>query len=255
MGSHHTVALVVLSLLTGVLMAFVFKWTSNPRAIKTAKDRLKARILEMRIYQDDPLLILRAFGGTLKSNGVYLSKLLRPVIFLVPPVMIVFMQMDARYSHRPLSEGSQTILSVTLADGTDPYTTPITLETPPGVVAETKPVRVAGPPEVDWRLRITEAGTHTIAVKVAGEAYTFPLVAGPAYRMIGAARHRDGLMEPLLHPALPAIPDQAPIAGVSLRYPSASYPLLAWNVHWIVVFLAYSLIAAIALKFIIKFEF
>ncbi len=71
--------------------------------------------------------------------------------------------------------------------------------------------------------------------------------------MIGGARG-SSFIEPLLHPALPPIPDGSPIESVTLRYPPARYPLFFWRVHWIVAFLFYSLVAAAAVKLVVGFE-
>ncbi|MEE9268917.1 MAG: hypothetical protein V3V49_01510 [Candidatus Krumholzibacteria bacterium] len=253
-GDRHTVGLVALSLLTGVVMAYVFKWTSNAAAIKAAKEKLKARILEMRIYQDDPVLIIRGFGGTLGANGRYLGTLLRPFIILLVPVVIVFMQMDERYSRQPLASGETTILSVSLKEGIDPFRTELDLNLGGGVVADGPPVRVAETREIDWRLRVDGPGTHEVTLSGGGSLYTFPLVAEDGYRMIGHERNASGWVEPFLHPALPAIPKDSPIARVTVAYPGASYPFLRWDLHWIAIFIIYSFAAAIVLKFVIKFE-
>ena len=112
--------LVWLSLLTGVVMAVVFKYAQNARAIRAAKDKLKGRILEMRIYQDDPALIVKGFFGAMRANLRYLGTMLVPFIALLIPVVIVFMQMDERYGRRNLDPRAQTILSVQLKEGLDP---------------------------------------------------------------------------------------------------------------------------------------
>lgn len=252
-STHHTLALVVLSLLTGIGMGFVFKWTSNERAIRVAKDRLKARILEMRIYQDDPILILKGLGGTLKSNGAYLRALLKPMVFLMIPVIIVFMQMDERYSRRPLDEGARTILSVQLANGLSPFENDVALSSDGGIVEDSRPVRVEDTGEIGWRLRVESPGTYDVTLSTGDHSYTFPVVAEDAYKMIGRER-TTAWIEPLLHPAMPAIPSGSPFEKIEIHYPGARYPLLLWNVHWIVIFIVYSFISALALKFIIKFE-
>ncbi|MFQ5512432.1 MAG: hypothetical protein ACE5EO_11360 [Candidatus Krumholzibacteriia bacterium] len=253
-GDRHTVGLVALSLLTGIAMAYVFKWTSDAAAIKAAKEKLKGRILEMRIYQDDPVLIVRGFGGTLGANGVYLGTLLKPFLILIVPVVIVFMQMDERYSRRPLSEGETTIVSVALKQGVDPFRTEVGLSVNGGVAQDARPVRVGETGEIAWRLRVTGPGTHEVTLSGGGGLYTFPVVAEDGYRMIGHVRNAGGLVEPMLHPALAAIPEGSPFERITVDYPGASYPFLSWHLHWIAIFVIYSFAAAIALKFIIKFE-
>jgi hypothetical protein len=253
-GSHHASALVGLSLLTGAAMAFVFKWTSRASAIRTAKQKIKAHILEMRIYQDDPVLILQGFGATLLANLRYVRTLLRPMLVLIVPLIVVFMQMDARFARRPLSEGTTTLLSVQLRDGTNPFDTPITLSTHDGLTADSRPVRVRETRSVGWRLRVVHPGTHAVSIGAGDHTYAFSVVAGERYRMIGHERNASSWIEPLLHPTMPSIPSGSPLARVAVAYPPAAYPLLLWEIHWIAVFIIYSFLAAIIVKSIIKFE-
>ena len=208
----------------------------------------------MRIYQDDPGLIFKALGRTLGSNMVYLGSLLKPILVLIVPVMIVFMQMDERYGKKALDVDDTTRLSVQLNEGSDPFDTPVSLNAAAGIAIDTKPVRIADSREIDWRLRVTEPGAHEITLRAGDSEYTYPVSADPKAKMIARGRSR-GFMEPFVHPAAPAIPAETPFARISVEYPGASYPFLAWHVHWIVIFLIYSFVAAIAMKFIIKFEF
>jgi hypothetical protein len=252
--TNHTLGLVGLSVLSGILFAFVFKWMSNPGAIRHAKDRVKARILEMRIYQDDPVLILKGFGGTVRSNLGYLRVLLKPIVILLVPLVIIWMQLDERYSHRPLEEGARTLLQVQLAEGMDPFQAGVTLSTDGGIVADSRQVRIADTRRIGWRLRVESPGTHDVTLSsTGGGSYTFPVTAEERYQLLG--RKRDtSWTEPLLHPGMPPIPSGSPFAAVELEYASASYPLLFWRVPWWAVFLFYLSLAAIILKLIIKFE-
>lgn len=252
--THHTLQLVWLSLLTGFGMAYVFKLTSSQRAIKRTKDRLKARILEMRLYQDDVVLILRGLGGALRNNMVYLGTIFVPFLIMVVPVAIVFTQLDQRYSRSNLVPGSNPLLTVQLKEGLNPFDTGVELTIEDGVVPRGKPVRDSVSRKVIWRLQVDVGGTHDVTVYAKGSSYTFPLVAESAYRMIGSERSASGLFEPLIHPALPPIPPDSPFQLIAVDYPAARHPLLGWHVHWIVIFLVYSLIAAAALKMLIGIE-
>jgi len=253
-GQANTISLVALSLVTGVGMAVVFKYTSNPKAIKRTKDKLKGRILEMRIYQDDPLLIFKALGRTLLSNFSYLGSMLKPIAILIIPVMIIFMQMDERFGRSGLDVNDTTRLSVLLKDGKDPFATPVKLSSEQGIVIDTKPVRVARTREIDWRLKVAHWGTHRLILESEGSKYVFPVTARQGTKMIAHER-TTGFMEPLIHPAAAPIPSDSPFARVAVEYTGARYPFLVWHVHWIVIFLVYSLLSALMMKYLIKFEF
>jgi hypothetical protein len=253
-GTHHTLGLVWLSLLTGAGMAFVFKVTSDGRAVRRSKDRFKSYILEMRIYRDDLGTVLGAFFRALWSNVLYLGSILKPLLVLVIPVVIVFLQLDERYARSHLDPGSSTLVTVRLAEGLDPRALDASITPGSGAVVDAPPVLISETREIAWRMRINSTGTPTAVLSVAGTKYALPVVAEPSYRMIGHRRSKAKFFEPLVHPALPAIPGGSPIESVRVQYPSASYPLLFWDVHWIVIFIVYSLIAAIAIKLIFGFE-
>jgi hypothetical protein len=252
--THHTLQLVWLSLLTGLGMAYVFKLTSSQKAIKRTKDRLKARILEMRLYQDDPVLIFKGLSGALKGNLSYLGTIFVPFLIIIIPVAIVFMQLDQRYSRAPLTPGSTVLLSVQLEQGFDPFETDVEFTPTEGVSTQGKPVRDAATREIIWELDVDSLGTHDLTLYAKGTTYTFPLVAETSYRMIGNERSASGVFEPLLHPALPPLPADGPFHRVHVDYPPARHWLLGMEVHWIVIFLVYSLISAAALKFLIGIE-
>lgn len=252
--THQAIGLVWLSLLTGVGMAYVFKLTSNREKIKRSKDRFKSFILEMRIYQDDLGVVFAAFFGALRANLVYLRHILVPFLVLIVPAAIIFMQMDERYGRSHIPAGSMTVLAVFLAEGNDPFDIGFSIACGPGVSVDAGPVRIREEREIDWRLKIDSPGAHTVTLSIEGHDYTVPLIAEPAHRMIGSTRSASSFIESFLHPGFPPIPDNSPIKTVKLHYPGASYPLLFWRVHWIVIFLVYSLIGAGAIKLLVGFE-
>jgi len=252
--THHTLGLVWLSLLTGAGMAYVFKLTSDRRKIKKSKDRFKSFILEMRIYQDDLGVVFTAFFSALRANLVYLRHVLVPFLVLVVPAAVIFMQLDERYGRSHIPAGSTTVLTVVLAEGADPFGIRSFVACGPGVSVDAGPVRIREERELDWRLKIDSSGTHDVTLSIEGHDYTVPLVAEPAHRMIGSTRSASSFVESFLHPGLPPIPDNSPIKTVKLHYPGVSYQLLLWRVHWIVIFLVYSLVGAVAVKLLVGFE-
>lgn len=252
--THHTLQLVWLSVLTGIGMAYVFKITSSQKTIKRTKDRLKARILEMRLYQDDPVLIFRGLGGALEYNFAYLGTIFVPFLIMVVPVAIVFTQLDQRYSRSYLTPGETALLSVQLKEGLDPFETAVEVHIEGGATPRGKPVRDAVTRETDWQILVDAGGMPQVTLYAKGASYSFPLVAESTYRMIGNERRATALFEPLLHPGLPPIPPESPFQRIRVEYPPASHWLLGWHVHWIVIFLFYSVLAAFALKIFVGIE-
>ena len=51
----------LLSLITGLLMVLIFRYTSDQNAIRQAKDRLKAHLLAVRLFQDQLPVVLSSY--------------------------------------------------------------------------------------------------------------------------------------------------------------------------------------------------
>lgn len=253
-GDNRTAALWGLSLATGVALIFLFKATSNQDRIKATRDAFKARILEMRIYQDDVLLIFKALGGALWTNVAYLRASLKPILVLLVVAMPVFIQLDERYGREHITPGDTALLTVTLKDGVDPMTTPITASGGDAVTIDAPPVRVPSAREIDWRLRVRSAGTHPFTVTAYDAPYEFPVVAAASNRTIGFTRTANSAGETLLHPSLPEIPRNSPIESVHIQYPTPDYSLVFWRTPWWVVFIVVVSLGALIPKLLFRIE-
>ena len=251
--ARHTLGLVWLSLLSGAGMALVFKSTTNPSRIRAAKARFRSYIYEMRIYQDSLRTIFGAFFQSLWSNILYIRSILLPVLILIIPMILVITQLDERYGASHLHVGDSAVLTALLASGGDPQEIDAGLTCSPGARVDAGPVRIAGTNELSWRVRIDEAGTHEATLSIGGDEYSMRLVAEPAHWKIGRTRGVKAL-ESLIHPGMRPIPEGSKIEYVHIDYPRAAYQLLFWKVHWLVIFLFYSVVGAAAIKLLIGFE-
>ena len=247
-GDNRTLALSALSFLTGVALIFIFKAVSNQRRIKEARDKFKAYILEMRIYQDNIVLIHKALFKALGTNLTYLRVSLVPILVLVAVVFVVFVQLDERYGRRHLDTTDRALLAVTLKDGLDPRTAQFQLRADDGLEVDSPPVRSSVQGMIYWRIRASQPGTRQLHVSVYDQTYSFPVRAERSNRPIGHIRSNGSVFSPLLYPSLPKIPKDSPMKAVELRYPSADYPLLLWRTHWLVIFIVFSLLGALIPK-------
>ena len=75
--------LLIVSVLTGLMMLLIFKGVSHQEKIRSAKNRIKGHLLELRLYNNDVGLSMRALVDVLASNGLYLVHALRPMLVLM----------------------------------------------------------------------------------------------------------------------------------------------------------------------------
>ena len=77
--------LILISLLAGVGMLWVFKKTSDPRRIRAVKHLQMAYLLEMRIYREEPGVVWRAQTSLLAANLRYIGLMVRPALWMAAP--------------------------------------------------------------------------------------------------------------------------------------------------------------------------
>jgi len=239
--------LVVVSLLTGLVLLLVFRYTSNQRGIRAAKDLIISHLLELLLYRDELRVVMRAQARLAKDNLRYLGHALVPLVFMIPPVLVLLIQMDLRYGHQPLQVGERTILAVKLRPG-DPGPDQISLSVPPGVEVETPALRMPAVGEVDWRLRAETPGDYRLVIKLGREEFEKRLVVGERRGLVSPRRVGTGLWQKFLNPGEPPLPADGPIASVSVTYSGASLPLFGWRLHWIWPWLILSMAFGYALK-------
>ena len=79
----------VFALLTAVLTLVVVRSTSDQKAIRRVKDRMGAHVLEVRLFSDQPGVVLRAYLSLLGNTVLYLRHSLRPFFVLAIPLLLL----------------------------------------------------------------------------------------------------------------------------------------------------------------------
>jgi len=115
-GVHPLWYLFFFSLLAGILMLLIFRYTSNQKKIKETKDKIKAYLIEVRIFNEDLGILLSAQKNLLFYNAKYLMHALKPILFMIVPVSIILIQLQGWFGYKPLGIGESTLLKVKFTD-------------------------------------------------------------------------------------------------------------------------------------------
>jgi hypothetical protein len=86
----------------GVLALIAFKHISWQKGIKAAKDRIKGHMIEIRIYQDDLVVVGQSVLKILGRNLQYVTLNFGPFIPLAIPFVFVMAQFVVRYAYDPV---------------------------------------------------------------------------------------------------------------------------------------------------------
>ena len=241
--------MLVVSLLTGLVMLVIFKYTSNQAGIRRTKDRIKAHLLEMRLYQDSLRNSFKAQGGILKANLKYMSHSLKPLLVMIVPVILILIQLNFWFAYRPLKPGVPVLLKVTLRDSLSPMETEVELQPAPGLQIETPGLRIEEEAEVDWRISFTEAGDFNLKIQVGSEILNKSVSVGQKpLRILSPRRVTRNLWDQLFYPAEPPLDKNSAVQNIELLYPAGGLPFLGWNMHWLIAFFIFSVLFGFSLK-------
>jgi uncharacterized membrane protein (DUF106 family) len=247
-GSHRTAGLVALSIVTGAALTLLYRALADETRIRRTREVFKAHVLEMRLYPDDMMLIMRALGGAIAAQGAYLRAAARPIIVVALIAVPFFLQIEARYAHAPLSPGENTIVTARLKPGLDVRAVPSTLTSTAGKITtaaeiDARSVRAPAAREVSWRVN-AQVARQPLELHVYDQKYRFDVSTQHNGRAIGTERRARSIMGGLTDIGLPAIPSDSPIERVTVAYPHASYFVFGKRMSWLAVFALGTLVGA-----------
>lgn len=242
---------VVLSVVVGLLMVVVFRYTSDQAAIKIAKDRLKAHVLAVRLYQDQLSVVLHSYGRILLETGRYLRLSFRPVLFVIVPLTIVIVQVDRYLGSTPLPSGKDFLITahVASAEALDA----VSLQVPPQLTITAPAVHAPSSGEVIWRVSPQREGNYDITVRVGEQSISKSVVVGSGMAKLSPLR-TAGHWDRWLSSAEPALPANSSVRTIEVAYPVRDVPLAGFEWNWIWLFFVLSLVAGFFFKTVLGIE-
>jgi uncharacterized membrane protein (DUF106 family) len=254
-GMNPWVAMLVVSLLTGIFMIFIYKLTSNQAGIAKTKNLIKAHLLELRLYKDSMSTSFRSYGSILWCNLKYIGHALRPMLVMIIPMVLILIQLNAWFGYRSLREGEPFLLKVKLAEGRDPMQTNLEVAPSPAYDVETPALRMQEEREIDWRLKPKQSGLHEIAFTLDGSKVvkTLAVKQKPLSR-ISPLKPGRRFFDLAFNPSEPALAKDTPIQSIEVAYPEARLVFLGIRFHWLVAFFLLSIVFGFGLKGVFKVE-
>ncbi|MGD8627486.1 MAG: hypothetical protein PVH52_00255 [bacterium] len=246
--------LIFISVITGAVMLFLFKLTSNQEAMKAVKTRIGAYFLEMRLYKDDVSAVMNSQRRILGANLSYMKLALIPAVVMIVPVILIMVQLNLRYVTDGLMPGDTAMIKVKVAEGTDVMREGVRLSTGPGIEKASPAVRIASLGEADWKIRIKDRGIHDIVVSGASGEMTLPVFSTDRIVPVFTKFKKSSILETIFNPGAPRIPSTMPLESIEIKYPEKSFNWGFFSLSWMWSFLIISMLFGVVLKFIFKVE-
>src|SRR5262245_42042557 len=93
-------------LIMGIVALQVYKYASNQAAIARVKRQISMHLLEIRLFSQDILQVLRSTGAILVRNTLYIGHNLLPMAVMLVPMLAIMVQLVAHYAYAPSPPGS-----------------------------------------------------------------------------------------------------------------------------------------------------
>lgn len=259
-ASWPLLALIVISAITGIVMAIVFRFTSNQAAIGRAADGSRAELLAINLFQDELSGVFRSLGRLFLHAFARIGHSLPPVVVIIIPLILLFTQLASWYEWQPLVPEESVVVALEIASNQWQQGQNAQLKSFDGIV-EAGPMRDVGRLTVFWRIRPTAPKTgvrvEQLQFEVAGELVEKRLaVSGTGQSFVPINPKRSVTwMEQVLYPIESGLSSEGPVRGIVIPYPKRETPVFGWDIPWWLTFLIVSMLAAIAVKPLVGVKF
>ncbi|MEJ2580987.1 MAG: hypothetical protein P8127_05000, partial [Acidobacteriota bacterium] len=198
--------------------------------------------------------IMRAQGEILRHVVHYQALALKPMIFILPPLVLVMVQLHQFYGFRGLQPGDEVLLTVQLD--------PLAIETsqrpdfeidlPPGLNEAMAPVWVPSLNQISWLLEVQGWGDWEIRLDIDGAAFSKTIRATEELVRLSPEKPPRTFVDQLEWPSEPPFEKGEAVRSITLDYPEGSVSVLGWDFEWafawMVVFFVLTMVVALVLR-------
>lgn len=257
-GWPAQVSLIVWSALTGVLLAWVFRYTSNQAALRSAADQIRAQLLSIKLFKDDLGVMFRAQSKLFQAIGRRLLHSMLPLCVLIVPVVLLLIQLARWYEYEPLALGESSVVQLQLSPAAWESHKLAVLEVPDHIELETAPLRDEEQTTVYWRIRPTSAASATLRWQFGSEVIEKQLTVADNQRplqSVSIRRPGTDWLDRLWNPGESGFAANSPVTGIEVQHRQRSIPLFGVEIPWWLTFFVVSMVAALLAKPWLKVQF
>lgn len=234
------------SIIAGLLMVLMFRYTSDQKAIARAKDALKAHLLAVRLFQDQLTVVVHAYGKILLGTGSYLRLTFTPLLIAILPMTFLVVQLDRYLGWMPLQPMHSFLLEAHA--NSDESLEQMQLHLPEGMMASAPPVHISREKLVVWRLEAKQTGEYDVGIETKGQNVDKHIIVSAAMERLSPVKLQGSFWRRMLYSAEPALPESSAIQSISVYYPERSIQFMGIEWNWIVLFFIVSLVFGFIFK-------
>jgi uncharacterized membrane protein (DUF106 family) len=243
---------IVVSLGVGLAMVVLFGYTSDQKAIRIAKDQLKAHLLAVRLFRDQLPVVAGSYAKILRGTGRYLKLAFMPLLYVVIPITFLIVQLDRYLGSTAIPVGAPFLLTVR-TDNAEAMNA-LSLDLPAAIAMTAPAVHVGAENEVVWRLAASHEGDYEIEIEAGADTVTKTVRVSSQLARVSTVRLRGHFWERLFTSGESALPATGAVESIAINYPERNIEIAGYEINWIVLFFVLSMIAGFVFKEILGIQ-
>ena len=244
LGAKAFWLVVFAGVLSGIASLWAFRRWSDTAKIRLAVKHIIAHLFELRLFADEPLLVLRAQRDLLTANAHLLRQVTGASLLLLFPFAVLLIAMDAVFGHAPLHPGSPAVVTLDYSRGAN--LPQAYLKAPAGIEVETAPIRIPALSQISWRIRPLRAAKGQLQISSTDHIIQKSISSAPNLQWLSDTR-AGSVQAFFVHPL--ELPFSATgVNSISVGYPRAT----VLGLNWLIWFSLASVVGALAWAFILS---
>jgi hypothetical protein len=201
-------------------MLLLFKYTSNQTAIGKVRDAIKGHLLAMKLFKDNPKVILKTPWQVIAQAFLLLFHAIRPMLVMALPFSLIMGQLGLWYEPLPLSTGEQAVVTMQLADSGDASMATVSLEPSEAAKVVVGPIHVPSKQQIFWEIQATSPGSHFLIFQVADQQVKKELAIGDGLMSVSMKRPGLHIEDLIFHPSEKPFEKSSVVQSISIDYPA-----------------------------------
>ncbi len=244
-GMSSYVGLTILSVVTGIVMVFLYKVTTDQKKLKQVKEMIKIHFLEIRLFKDDMAEMFAIQKNIMKKNFTYLRYTLKSAVVLIIPILFIIIDLNVRYSYRPVQPGESFVVSA-VTENVESLEK-IELSLSPGLTLEVPSMRVPDEKRVSWQIRAGASGVYELEFNQGEDRIVRDVVVSRRIQRIQPLTDKGDSWTSRLIPAAMFLPENSPIQNILVEYPERD-SFFGLQPGWLYYFFTVSMVAGLIVK-------
>ncbi|MFH1212346.1 MAG: EMC3/TMCO1 family protein [Candidatus Woesearchaeota archaeon] len=104
---NHFFALLVISLLITIITTLIYKYTTDQKVMKEAREDMKKMQAELKKNKDNPKKMADIQKRMMEKNMIFMKNSFKPMLYTFIPLIIIFGWLNANLSFEPLQPNTQ----------------------------------------------------------------------------------------------------------------------------------------------------